>query len=116
MLKDYLGYENARNKRNAHVYTALMQAALRGEGKVEVLIGHHLTFEVDGRLETENEVPSADCLMFDHPIMKAVFGAEAIPLMRDLAALPCDERDELLKRKLWAQITEQDGLVERGAT
>ena len=93
-IKDYLGYENARNKTHAQLYVAVLRTAL-GEGSA-VLIGHHLTFELDGNIDTENEVPSADCLMFDHDIMKAVFGKGALPLMVALATRPCEQRDELL--------------------
>lgn len=93
-IKDFLGSENARNKRHAALYSAILKAAI---GKCDVLIGHHLTFEINGDLETENEIPSADCLMFDHGIMGAVFGDRAVAIMQHLAATPCDSRDEVLQ-------------------
>lgn len=100
-MKDYLGFENARNKQHAAVYTQLMKMGLEDKGhSVAILIGHHLTFEVDSDLQTENEIPSADCLMFDHDIMTRVFGKGAIPLMQRLASLPCEERDFLLEEAL----------------
>lgn len=95
-MKDYLGFENARNKRNAATYEKLMKKALKHDA-CAVLIGHHLTFELDGDLQTENEIPSADCLMFDHDLMTAAFGERAVPIMRHLASLPCDVRDSTLK-------------------
>lgn len=96
-MKDYLGFENARNKRNAATYEKLMKKALKHDA-CAVLIGHHLTFELDGDLETENEIPSADCLMFDHDLMTAAFGPDrAVSIMRYLASLPCDMRDVVLK-------------------
>jgi hypothetical protein len=94
--KDYLGAENARNKRNASLYERLLKRAI-GEN-VAVLVGHHITFEIGGDLSTENEIPSADCLMFDHDIMTAVFGDRAIPIMHELVHLTCDERDALLAK------------------
>lgn len=94
--KDYLGFENARNKRNADLYTRIMKAAVADGRNVAVLIGHHLTFEIDGDLGSENEIPSADCLIFDHDIMGKVFGERAIPIMRALAEVPCEQRDPLL--------------------
>ena len=97
MLKDYLGSENARNKQHAATYVRLMKLAF---GDVNILIGHHLTFEKGDDLETENEIPSADCLMFDHYVMEKVFGEQYRAVMVDLVHAPCEERDVLLKAYL----------------
>lgn len=98
-MKDYLGYENNdRNKRHADTFARLMHLAL-GQ-TTQVFIGHHLSFQLNGDLATENEIPSADCLMFDHDIMGKVFGAKALAVMLRLAALPCDQRDDTLKVEL----------------
>lgn len=102
-MKDYLGFENARNKRNAGMYERLIRQAIRNMGDerpVAVLAGHHLTFELDGDLSTENEIPSADTLLFDHEFMGAVFGGEAVEIVVMLASVPCDERDAMLGRYL----------------
>jgi hypothetical protein len=99
-MKDYLGFENARNKEHAALYERLLRLALKDEKNVSVLIGHHVCFEINGDLQTENEIPSADCLMFDHDLMTRVFGPYAIPIMRDLASVPCEKRDELLASHL----------------
>lgn len=98
-VKDWLGNELARNKRNADMYVPMIQRAVHKlTGKhVQVLIGHHLTFELDSDINTENEIPSADCLMFDHTLMGAVFGVASGAIMRSLAAVPCEKRDELLR-------------------
>lgn len=105
LTKDWIGYENARNKRNVQLYTDILQMALQkitGSKVVAVLIGHHLVFEFDGDgdermdIETENEIPSADCLMFDHDIMTAVFGDDALFIMVGLAKLSCEHRDQYL--------------------
>ena len=95
-MKDYLATENQRNKTHAALYTAIMKEAFGAD--CEVLIGHHLTFEQGGDLSTENEIPSADCLMFDHEVMTKVFGESAITLMRYLAATPMEQRDSILKQ------------------
>jgi DNA-directed RNA polymerase specialized sigma24 family protein len=97
-MKDYLGYENARNKQHAALYTNIMRAAFGSERDCAVLIGHHLTFELGGDLNTENEVPSADCLLFDHEVMKRVFGEQALPIMAALSQVPAEERDALALR------------------
>lgn len=102
-VKDWLGYELGRNKAHAGLYVAIVRDAISKltGARVESLIGHHITFETgpkDGEIdiETENEIPSADCLMFDHTIMGAVFGDMAIPIMVRLASVPCEDRDALL--------------------
>jgi hypothetical protein len=96
-VKDYLGFENARNKEHAQLYTNLIKRAMEG---CAVFIGHHLSFELNGDLATENEIPSADCLIFDHEIMTAVFGNQAVEVMKRLAGVPVGERDTLLATML----------------
>lgn len=96
-VKDYLGFENARNKQHADLYTELIRRAV---GDCAILIGHHLAFELGGDLNTENEIPSADTLMFDHEIMGRVFGGKAGAIMVQLAAVPVEQRDTLLANLL----------------
>jgi hypothetical protein len=93
-VKDYLGYENARNKTHAHLYNAILQKAFNLSNNV--MIGHHLCFEFNGDIDTENEIPSADTLIFDHSIMGAVFGDRAVEIMCSLASFPAEKRDERL--------------------
>jgi hypothetical protein len=96
-MKDYLGFENARNKEHAALYERLLRIALKDEKSISVLIGHHICFECDGKLDTENEIPSADCLMFDHDLMTKVFGDSAVNVMLALALVPMEVRDDTLK-------------------
>jgi len=96
-IKDYLGLENSRNKLHANLYTDLIQRAL---GPVDVLVGHHLCFEANHDISTENEIPSADTLLFDHDIMIKVFGGRAIEIMQRLAAEPAEQRDAILAAEL----------------
>lgn len=111
-LKDYLTFENARNKRNAGLYERMIKLALGSGVKVAVLVGHHLTFEIDGDLATENEIPSADCLIFDHEFMGKIFGGAAISVMQRLASLPVERRDAELAIYLdaYEHVGEQDVL------
>lgn len=96
-IKDYLGFENARNKLHAEVYTRLIKEAFGGD-QCSVLVGHHLAFELKGDINTENEIPSADTLLFDHQVMKIVFGeADYRFAMRQLASAPAEERDQVLR-------------------
>lgn len=97
-IKDYLGSENARNKDHADLYEDLIHRAFGAD--CDVLVGHHITFEKHGHIKTENEVPSADTLLFDHDIMGRIFGREAPAVMRALAGLDCDNREAELRRCL----------------
>lgn len=92
MIKDYLSAEMARNKTMAPVLTRMIQMAYGRH--VQVLVGHHLCMEEGTDINTENEIPSIDTLIFDHEIMKRIFGPEVgIAAMQRLASLPCEERD-----------------------
>lgn len=93
-IKQFISYEIERNKKNAVMYTAIMQKAL---GTNVILIGHHLCFELGKDINTENEIPSADTLMFDHDVMGAVFGDQAMEIMQHLARTPTDSRDQVLE-------------------
>ena len=105
-LKDWLGFELGRNKEHSDLYVALLKKALTKLAvgcRAEVLIGHHITFELgeDGKeldIVTENEIPSADCLRFDHDIMTAVFGDDAYNVMVSLALARCSRRDAILAK------------------
>lgn len=95
--KDWLGTETERNRNNADLYTAIMRRAYGDDESV--LIGHHLCFQQGHDINTENEIPAADSLIFDVEIMVAVFGeAEAYPLLRELAILSPGQRDRRLKQ------------------
>lgn len=99
--KDWLGSENDRNRENADVYTQLMRNAYGCDHAV--LIGHHLCFQKGDDIETENEIPAADSLIFDIDIMQATFGNECETLMMALALLPVKERDQMLRMALQEQ-------------
>lgn len=92
--KDYLGTENTRNKQYTKLFTDMIRAAY-GDNN-DVLIGHHLTFEAHGDINTENEIPAADTLIFCHDLMTRVFGQRAGRVMRELATLPVSRRDDRL--------------------
>jgi hypothetical protein len=110
-MKDFLGSENARNHRNAALYSALIKRAC---GQVQIMIGHHLTFEGDS--QPENEIPSADCLLFDHDLMGKVFGDRAVSIMQHLAATPCESRDEVLQAYFECLDNHQSPTFPPGAT
>jgi hypothetical protein len=96
-MKDYLTFEGARNRKYNELYAALIRKAYGVGARCEVMIGHHLSFELDSKLETENEIPAADTLIFDHTIMTAAFGSMAVQIMQELASLPAEEREDTLR-------------------
>lgn len=97
-IKDYLGDENHRNKMHAPLFVELIQRAFGKD--IDVLVGHHFSFEVHGDITTENEIPAADTLLFCHDLMTRVFGSAAIPLMQKLAAAPSNRREAIVYEAL----------------
>lgn len=96
---DYLTWENNRNARNAKLYTDIINVAF---GKVDVIVGHHLTFEQHGNIKTENEVPSADTLLFDTNVAQRVFGEHWKAMLHELALTPCEARDAMYAVEFYA--------------
>lgn len=88
--RDYLSYENHRNAAHAQLYADIVCQAF---GHKDVIVGHHVTFEQHGDIKTENEVPSADTLLFDVDVARRVFGVGAEPILRMLATTPVEHRD-----------------------
>ena len=106
-IEEYLGTENARNKRDAELLTRIVKKAFgNDEQEIDVIVGHHITFTVNKNIQTVNEIPSADTLCFDHSIMKAIFGKDAPSVMMRLAQRPAAERDALLR----SYLDHKDGL------
>lgn len=94
----YFGAEKRRNTANAATFERLVRRAF-GPGVV-ILVGHHVVYEFDGVLDTEDEIPSADTVLFDHAIMGEVFGDEAISLMQRIVALKPGEREKAVDEAL----------------
>lgn len=96
--KNYLRDEGKRNRTNAALYSRLVQLAFGADNAV--IVGHHINFEKDGKIETENEIPAADTLLFDHDIMGAIFGDDAYAIMQTLACVRAEFREEYLDEYL----------------
>lgn len=105
----YLSGEGKRNRHNADLFQALLCKAWGGD--CSVMTGHHVAFLFNGDLSTEDEIPSADCLLFDLEIMGAVFGHTTHNLLRTLATMPRGEREDHV-RTLYRRRYPQDGLAE----
>lgn len=95
-MKDYLAYENSRNKTNHELYQRFIRKAVGADA--DVLVVHHVTYKRPGH--EPNEIPSADTMMFCHDLMEAVFGDYAMSVMSHLARTPAEMRDDLLGRYL----------------
>lgn len=93
----FLSGEGKRNRAHADLFRQLLAIAW---GDCEVIVGHHVAFQFDGDLNTEDEIPSADCLLFNHDIMTAVFGADAVTLMQRIAAMVPGDREAEVARAL----------------
>jgi hypothetical protein len=96
-VKSFLSTEGKRNRANADLYLDMLRIAYPGE-KLDVIVGHHICFEFDGDISTENEIPAADTLLFDHEIMGRIFGKDkARSLMHALVDLPDAKREDYLR-------------------
>lgn len=90
--KDYLTYENNRNKQNAKF---LKEVITKCFGPQEsVVIAHHLCY---GTIDDSVEIPAIDTLYFDHDIMSKLFGENALMVMVKLAKAPVPDRDHVFK-------------------
>lgn len=93
----FLKDEGKRNRANADLFRAMLCVAW-GED-CDIIVGHHINFQFDKDFRTEDEIPAADTLLFDHDIMWAVFGAESWDIMRHLAELLPYEREAYVLEK-----------------
>src|SRR5688572_29043208 len=97
-IKDFLSVEDKRNRTHAALFARMLRLAYGRD--VDVIVGHHVTFEFHGDISTENEIPSADCLLFDHDIMPRIFGRRrAMELMQHLATIPAEERCDAVEKE-----------------
>lgn len=93
----YLSGEGKRNRHNADLFQAILCKAW-GTG-CSVMTGHHVAFLFDGDLSTEDEVPSADCLLFDLEIMGAVFGDKRDSILLHIAPLGRGDREDYVRAR-----------------
>lgn len=87
----YLSGEGKRNRSNADLFQAML--TLAWGSKCSVITGHHVSFLFDGDLSTEDEIPSADTVLFDHAIMGTLFPTDYREIMAKLAPLARYERE-----------------------
>lgn len=91
-------YENERNSKHSDLYKAIIKECF---GVNDVIIAHHLVYvttEIRDGFEYQivEEVPSADCLIFDHDIARHIWGSNFKEILIKLALEPVETRDQLL--------------------
>lgn len=91
----YLSGEGKRNRHNADLFHAMLCIAWGQD--CAVITGHHVSFMFDGDLSTEDEVPSADCLLFDHEVMRAIFPGDYRDILQRLALMQRYDRENLVR-------------------
>lgn len=104
----YLSGEGKRNRHNADLFEAILRCAW---GDCSVMTGHHIAFLFEGKLDTEDEVPSADTLLFDLDIMGAVFGQERDAMLMTIARLPRNDREDHVRFR-FRELYPEAGLAE----
>lgn len=87
--KDFLTYENNRNKQNSTFLKTVLQRLFKGDESI--VVGHHICYGDDV------EIPSIDTLYFDHDVMSQLFGEAAPTVMVKLAKAPVPDRDHVFK-------------------
>lgn len=96
-VKSFLSTEGKRNRANADLYLDILRLAYPGE-RIEVIVGHHICFEFDGDISTENEIPAADTLLFNHDILSRIFGKDkARAYMHHMVDLDDEKREDYLR-------------------
>ena len=91
-------FENFRNSNNSDLFKEVLREA---HGVQDVIIAHHIVYVIEEKrtdgfaYQIVEEIPSADCLLFDHDIAKKIWGADYIAVLQRLVAEPCETRDEL---------------------
>ncbi len=103
-------YENDRNEVYRELYSDIIREAYNVR---DVIIGHHLVYQTTEQLVDEKtgpythtfvqEIPSADALIFDHDVMRKLFGSRYLTVMSTLAMTPVERRDDLLSSMYYSR-------------
>lgn len=92
----FLPGEGKRNRKNADLFLTLL--CLAWEENCQVMTGHHIGFMFDSDLSTQDEIPAADTLLFDHDVMALLFPQDYQDVMSELALLRRYERENYVRR------------------
>jgi hypothetical protein len=89
-----LNAETKRHTDNLDLFEAMLRETY--DDVTAVIAGHHIMFTRKGR-SVPIEIPSADFLIFNHTVAKAVWGDEWEEALTQLALDPVPSRDILLR-------------------
>jgi hypothetical protein len=84
---------NVRNVGHSKLLEAIIREGLGDLSNIAT--GHHIMYWEAGK-DLPNEFPSADCVIFDHPIAKRVWGEHWQDVLTRLALEPAETREQLL--------------------
>ena len=87
--------EDNRNRDHAELWEAMIKCAypeVTGVG-----CGHHIMFKRPDRIAPD-EYPSADCLIFDHEVARAIWGHDYKFTLSRLAMEPPETRDVMVRK------------------
>jgi hypothetical protein len=91
-------YENDRNAEGAECFKAAIREAY---GVQDVICAHHLVYVKEDKrqdgfvYQIVEEIPSADALLFDHDVIRKLFGDAWRDVLTRLALEPVETRDAL---------------------
>lgn len=93
-------YENDRNADSSKLFRDILAEVF---GATQSIIAHHLTYVTEDMqdgfaIQTVQEIPGADTLIFDHDIAQALWGASWRDNLTELALTPVATRDAVLAR------------------
>lgn len=91
-MKDWLEYENARNRAHRALYERALKHAF-GERDI-ISVGHHFMISEE---QVVVEIPSADTFLGDHFIMQRLFGPRYLEVIQTLFYAPVEGRDALFE-------------------
>lgn len=91
-------FENNRNAENAELFKCIIRKVF---GVSDVIVAHHLVYvKVENRdgfdYQIVEEIPSADTMIFDHDVARALWGDQWQANLVSLALTPVEQRDDLL--------------------
>lgn len=100
-------YENDRNADSSKLFRDILAEVY---GATQSIIAHHLTYVTEDMqdgfaIQTVQEIPGADTLIFDHDIAKKLWGDAWKDVLISLALEPVATRDALLDRLYYSRTT-----------
>jgi hypothetical protein len=101
-------WENDRNSESRDMFKAIIKEVY---GATDIIIAHHIAYAAKERRKADDgveydheiieEIPSADCLIFDHEAARKLWGKDHyLNVLARLAMEPPESRDKLMGEML----------------